>query len=81
MWIAWDFPRCRFCKDEAIARAGFSDGCFCYPNDREQDLCLHHYMRATPLGDMSMIEDYSIGETFTKWLLAGCPRSLPIHPG
>lgn len=67
--------RCRFCSTEPIARAAFDQGCFCYPDDREQDLCLHHYMRATPLGTMTLVADYTVGLTFTAWLEAGCPRS------
>jgi len=41
-------PRCRFCS-----RPGFlhflDSGCFCYPDDRWQWLCIQHQIRATPL--------------------------------
>jgi hypothetical protein len=38
-------PPCRFGDGEAIYRVAVPDGCLCYPDDREQDLCLHHYHR------------------------------------
>jgi len=58
---------CRFCSSEAVARFSMSAGCVCYPDDREQDLCVQHVLRATPLGTMQLVEDYSRGAEFTAW--------------
>lgn len=52
--------RCRFCGRPAIARFYLSRGCVCYPDDREQDLCLHHAVRATPIGSFELIWDYTL---------------------
>lgn len=54
-----DVP-CRFCGDKALAvgRWAMSEGCVCYPDDREQDLCAQHAIRATPLGDMVLLVIY-----------------------
>lgn len=59
---------CRFCSDGAVAVFTLSDGCICYPDDREQALCWHHAMRATPLGGMELRQDLTVGAEFTKWL-------------
>ena len=32
-----------------------SAGCACYPNDRDQALCLQHIERSTPLGAMTRV--------------------------
>ena len=40
---------CRFqergCQGVAIARYALAEGCACFPDDREQDLCLQHVMK------------------------------------
>lgn len=51
-------PLCRFGDRPAIARYALSDGCVCYPDDREQDLCVQHILRATPLGTMKKLVVY-----------------------
>lgn len=60
------YPQCRFGDGEAIALFHMVDGCMCFPDEREQDLCLHHAYRATPLGRMVMIRDYSQGQQFSR---------------
>lgn len=49
---------CRF-NDHAPAtvRVALQTGCVCYPNDREQLLCEHHWYKAEPLGDMVVVEE------------------------
>ena len=49
-------------------------GCFCFPDDREQSLCLHHVMRATPIDSMTLKIDFTQDQTFTVWWNAGMPR-------
>jgi hypothetical protein len=49
---------CRFGCGPAIARYAMDRGCVCFPDDREQDLCAQHVVRATPLGGMELIEAY-----------------------
>jgi phage portal protein BeeE len=44
-------------SDEEAKRA-MSEGCFCYPNDREQALCAQHVIRATPIGAMELVVIY-----------------------
>lgn len=52
-------PTCRFDDGNiAIARFAMDRGCVCYPDDREQDLCAQHVLRATPLGSMTLIRRY-----------------------
>jgi hypothetical protein len=58
--------RCRFGDDEAVGLFRLDEGCVAYPSDREQYLCVHHALRATPLGGMELIEDFSEGKAFTK---------------
>lgn len=53
--------RCRFGDGfRAAVRVSLSDGCLCYPDDREQDLCIQHLDRANPLGEMEVIKDYGV---------------------
>lgn len=50
---------CRFGdRDPAIARFKFSEGCACFPDDREQDLCIHHAYKSEPLGTMEPVLIY-----------------------
>ena len=62
-------PQCRFGDGEAVARISLSRGCWCYPADTEQDLCLYHACLATPLGTMELIQDYTSRKRFTKWFV------------
>ena len=47
--------RCRFCSAPAAATYALDAGCLCYPEDREQALCVQHIIRATPLGAMRLL--------------------------
>ena len=58
---------CRFCSDPAVAVYTMSQGCLCHPGDREQALCWHHVVRATPLGNMVLKEDLTEGQWFSAW--------------
>jgi hypothetical protein len=51
-------PPCKFCGQLAIVRVALPEGCLCYPEDREQALCPQHLDRASPLGEMFVLEDY-----------------------
>jgi len=43
-----DSSRCRFgCQDTAVGVFILPAGCICFPDDKEQILCLHHAMRST----------------------------------
>lgn len=46
--------------DPVVVRVALSEGCLCFPNDKEQDLCAYHFDKATPLGDMRIVEDYRL---------------------
>lgn len=61
------WPQCSMpgCGAEAIARFELSAGCVARPGDREQDLCLHHTMRAEPLGSMKLLWDYTKDAQFS----------------
>ena len=61
-------PDCRFCSAKALGRFALDKGCLCYPDDREQDLCQQHVVRATPLGSMELLVDYTLDGSFTRWL-------------
>jgi hypothetical protein len=41
----------------------------CFPDDREQSLCVHHALRATPLGSFELIEDYTVEKVLENLLL------------
>jgi hypothetical protein len=52
---------CRFDhRAPADAIYALSDGCLCYPDDREQALCRQHIDRATPLGTMTLVRDLGV---------------------
>lgn len=57
---------CRFCGSPAVAVFSVPDGCSCYPDDREQALCMQHVVKRNPLGEMILIEDLTVGGAFTK---------------
>lgn len=48
---------CRFCGTPAVAVFSLDEGCACFPDDREQALCMQHIVRASPLGEMAMVRD------------------------
>lgn len=49
---------CRFGCKTAIGRFSVPEGCACFPDDTEQDLCPQHVISAEPLGDMQPILIY-----------------------
>ncbi len=59
-------PQCRFGDGPAAARFRTPQGCVCFPDDREQDLCMQHIIKDGTLGDkVEMIEDYTLGKVLT----------------
>jgi hypothetical protein len=58
--------KCRFCNDNAVVKVYLSKGCICYPNDSEQNLCCQHLKRATPLGTIELLADYTKEQFFKK---------------
>ncbi len=58
---------CRFGCGPAIAVFAMDRGCVCYPDDRQQALCMQHIVRATPLGRMTVVRDLTADAEFTKW--------------
>lgn len=66
-------PRCCQCGDPAVARFEMSRGCVVFPDDRSQYLCLHHIVRATPLGGMELVEDLTVDGAFRAWWEGGRP--------
>lgn len=41
---------CRFCNSPAEIAVELERGCYCFPDDRNQDLCMQHWIRLEPLG-------------------------------
>jgi hypothetical protein len=60
--------QCRFGDGEAVALITLDRGCVAYPDDREQALCLHHLVRAQPLGGLYLTRDLTEGGALTRWL-------------
>lgn len=62
--------QCRHgCKDEAVVRVFLSKGCIVFPDDKEQDLCWHHFSRLEDqgaLGAYSIVKDYTLDKKFLK---------------
>ena len=59
---------CRFVHNSAaVAIFTFSRGCICFPDDREQALCIQHIVGATPLGSMELVKDLTKDDAFTGW--------------
>lgn len=51
-------PQCRFGNHApATVRVVLEKGCVCYPDDREQFLCEHHWYKMTPLGSAEVVEE------------------------
>jgi hypothetical protein len=53
-----DPPRCRLCSDYAVARFKTPNGCVCYPDDREQDLCAQHIIKWGVIGESELMQVY-----------------------
>lgn len=71
---------CRFSENTpqhtspAVARYALSHGCVCFPEDREQDLCLQHAHDCGFLGTVEPIKIYSLAD----WkLLRRIPEAVP----
>jgi hypothetical protein len=62
---------CRFCGDPAVAVFALDRGCLCYPEDREQALCMQHVVRASPAGSMLLTADLTRDGLFTRWWQGG----------
>lgn len=58
---------CRFCWKPAVAVFSMPRGCTCYPDDREQALCMQHVVRANPTGEMILTSDLTVGQKFSEW--------------
>jgi hypothetical protein len=56
--------RCRLCDSAAVARFRLPGGCWVYPEDREQDLCCQHIVKATPPAGMELVADYTRDQVF-----------------
>jgi hypothetical protein len=69
--------RCRFCGFAACAVFSMGQGCVCYPEDREQALCPHHVLRATPLGSMEKVA----GPGLPPWYLGSENAAVPQADG
>lgn len=57
---------CRFCSSPAVASYWMDRGCYCYPEDRIQDLCFQHIVNARPLGSMDVLQIFS--QEMLDWL-------------
>lgn len=57
--------RCLLCGDPAVAVFMLSDGCVCMPSWSLQPLCSQHSLRASPIGEMDLVEDLTEGHEFT----------------
>jgi hypothetical protein len=49
--------KCRFGCPVATVRVQLNAGCVCFPEDREQYLCEHHWWKMEPLGDVKVVEE------------------------
>lgn len=59
---------CRFGDGPAVAVFALSDGCACFPDDREQALCAQHALKASPIGAMTLTKDLTVGAAFAaRW--------------
>lgn len=65
-------PICRFCDDFAVGLFEMSDGCVCFPEDREQWLCMQHALKATPLGSMRCIASAA----WARWFVEKQPELM-----
>jgi hypothetical protein len=51
--------QCRFGDGPTVVRVALDKGCVCFPGDREQALCAHHWYKSEPLGSFDVIEQYT----------------------
>lgn len=49
--------------EQALARIYLSDGCLGRPDDRYQDVCIHHLVSCSPHGSMTVIGSYALNAT------------------
>ena len=57
-------PDCRHGDGPAVARFRTPNGCVCFPDDREQDLCPQHIVKDGTIGPgVKMIADYRADTT------------------
>lgn len=61
---------CRFCTAEAVAVFDVPEGCACYPDDRQQALCMQHVVGESSIGGMILVDDLTMNGAFTKWWTA-----------
>lgn len=59
---------CALCGLESVAVFHLDRGCVARPDLTVQPLCLHHYVRSTPLGGYEMIEDLTPDQGFSRWM-------------
>jgi 8-oxo-dGTP pyrophosphatase MutT (NUDIX family) len=60
----FDIPKCRFCSADAVGHYKLSKGCFCFPDDKEQDLCAQHVVSATPIDSFELAHKYPNSDWF-----------------
>jgi len=53
---------CRFegCSHPALGEYTTPNGCACYPDDRQQKLCVQHAITAEPLGEMKLTTIFNL---------------------
>lgn len=65
---------CRFGDGPAVGLFRLPGGCVVFPGDREQALCAHHALKATPLAGIMLVEDWTVDEAFARlWTRAERP--------
>lgn len=52
--VACRFSLDRVCESPAVGRYSTPNGCVCYREDTEQDLCVQHAFTAEPLGPFNL---------------------------
>jgi hypothetical protein len=74
-------PQCRFGDGPATVRVELEHGCVCYPDDREQSLCEHHWYKMEPLGDATVVEEYILSDMeYTRRKSVAAGHCRPDHP-
>ena len=54
-----EIPYCRHDHNVlAVARFSVDEGCVCFPEDREQDLCAQHIVKWGIIGNWSLLKVY-----------------------
>lgn len=59
--------RCCLCDSPAVATWHMPQGCVARPDLTTQPLCLHHSVRAAPLGGMTLALDHTVDGQFSRW--------------